>query len=185
MVRVINARIVRGIPSPNRPGKLRKLNRLCLRQAFPLVNGLGVKVSNQWKVIYMKAVRYMFILTALALAVLASGCATSQANASKSHPLAVADVEALVKAGMSDDVIISQIKSSGTAYRLSTADIIGLHNAGVSNAVIQYMINTAPPAPANAVVAPAAVAPPYYYYPYYYPYPWYWWPPVSFAFRFR
>jgi outer membrane lipoprotein SlyB len=74
------------------------------------------------------------------------------------QPLAVADVKALARSGISDDVIISQIRNSRTVYHLSAADIIDLRDAGVSNRVIDFMINTpgiygAMPAPqANTVV---------------------------------
>lgn len=130
---------------------------------------------------YMKETRGLLILIALCLAVLNSGCATSKANVSKSHALSVAEVEALGKARLNDDVIISQIKNSGTIYHLSATDILGLHDAGISDRVIEYMINTPPTATESAVVAPVAVAPAYYY-----PYPWWCWvPPVSFAFRFH
>lgn len=44
------------------------------------------------------------------------------------QPLAVADVKALAKAGISEDVIISQIQNSHTVYHLSAADIIELWN---------------------------------------------------------
>jgi hypothetical protein len=60
----------------------------------------------------------------------------------QSQPLTVADVKALVKAGISDDLIISQIRNSRTIYRLSTADILDLKNSGVSEKVIDFMINT-------------------------------------------
>jgi hypothetical protein len=58
------------------------------------------------------------------------------------QPLAVADVESLAKAGIGDDLIISQIRNSRTVYHLTTADIIALKDAGVSNKIIDYMINT-------------------------------------------
>jgi outer membrane lipoprotein SlyB len=58
------------------------------------------------------------------------------------QPLSVADVKALAKAGISTDVIINQIRNSRTVYHLSTADIIDLRDAGVSDQVINYMINT-------------------------------------------
>ncbi len=57
-------------------------------------------------------------------------------------PLTLADVRALAKAGVSDEVILSQIRNSRTVYRLSTAEIIELKEAGVSNRVIDFMINT-------------------------------------------
>jgi hypothetical protein len=43
----------------------------------------------------------------------------------------VGDVQALVQAGISDDLVISQIRNSRTVYHLNTADIIALKNAGV------------------------------------------------------
>jgi uncharacterized protein YcfJ len=67
------------------------------------------------------------------------------------QPLGLADIKALAKAGVSDDVIISQIRSSRVVYRLTTAEIIDLKDAGVSEKVIDFMINTPslypPPAP--------------------------------------
>jgi outer membrane lipoprotein SlyB len=58
------------------------------------------------------------------------------------QPLSVADVKALAKAGISEDVIINQIKNSRTVYHLSTADIIDLRDSGITDKVINYMINT-------------------------------------------
>ena len=58
------------------------------------------------------------------------------------QPLSVADVKALAKAGISDDVIISQVRNSRTVYHLSSADIIDLRDSGLSNKVIDFMINT-------------------------------------------
>jgi hypothetical protein len=58
-------------------------------------------------------------------------------------PLAPADVVALVKAAISDELIISQIRNSRTVYHLTAAEIIDLKNNGVSEKVIEFMINTA------------------------------------------
>jgi outer membrane lipoprotein SlyB len=60
----------------------------------------------------------------------------------RGQPLSMADVKALAQARISDDVIISQIRNSRTVYHLSAADIIDLHNTGVSQQVIDFMINT-------------------------------------------
>jgi hypothetical protein len=76
------------------------------------------------------------------------------------QPLGLADIKALARAGVGDDIIISQIRNSHTVYRLSTADIIDLKDSGVSNRVIDFMINTPslyPPPP------PPRPAPGYYY----------------------
>jgi uncharacterized protein YcfJ len=58
------------------------------------------------------------------------------------QPLGLADIKALARAGVSDDVIVSQIRNSRVVYRLTTAEIIDLNDAGVSNRVIDFMINT-------------------------------------------
>ena len=79
------------------------------------------------------------------------------------QPLAAADVKALAKAGVSDEVIISQIRNSHAVYRLTTAEIIDLKDAGVSERVIDFMINTPtlyPPPPPRYPPPPP--------YPYYY-----------------
>lgn len=71
------------------------------------------------------------------------------------QPLSVADVKALAQAKISDDLIISQIRTSHTVFRLSSADIIDLHNSGVSDTVVDFMINTPNTAGADAASAPA------------------------------
>ena len=54
----------------------------------------------------------------------------------------MADVKVLGKAGLSDEVIISQIRNSRTVYHLTAAEIIGLKESGVSDKVIDFMVNT-------------------------------------------
>jgi outer membrane lipoprotein SlyB len=75
------------------------------------------------------------------------------------QPLSVADVKALAKAGINEDVIISQIQNSHTVYHLSVTDIIDLRDAGVPDRVVNYMINTpnmvaSSPPPSATVVQP-------------------------------
>ena len=84
------------------------------------------------------------------------------------QPLGIADIKAMVRAGVADDVIISQIIGSHTVFHLSAADVIDLHNSGVSDRVVNYMINTpgtataAPPPQTSTVmeVTPPPPAPP-------------------------
>lgn len=66
----------------------------------------------------------------------------TMARVDTGQPLGLADIKALARAGVSDEIIISQIRSSRTMYRLSTAEILYLKDAGVSNRVIDFMINT-------------------------------------------
>jgi len=63
-------------------------------------------------------------------------------NMVSTQPTSIADVQAMAKAGVSDDVIISQIRNSRTIYHLAAVDVIGLRNAGVSEKVLNFMINT-------------------------------------------
>lgn len=86
------------------------------------------------------------------------------ARVDQGQPLQLADIKAMARAGVSDDVIISQIQSTRSVYRLSAADIIDLHNWGVSDRVVNYMINTPNTAgaaqPATVVVQQAPPPPP-------------------------
>ena len=80
----------------------------------------------------------------------------------QSQPLTVADIKALSKAGVSDELIISQIRNSRTVYHFSTAGIVDLKNAGVSERVIDFMLNTSTqmqPAAVTGVVGSPAPAP--------------------------
>jgi len=73
--------------------------------------------------------------------------------------MTVDDVIKLSKAGLSDDLIIQQIKKKGQPFDLSADQIIQLKAAPVSERVIQVMINPASnPAPpvVEKEVAPAA-----------------------------
>lgn len=60
----------------------------------------------------------------------------------ESQPLTVADIVSMVRAGVGDDLVISQIRNSRTVYHLKSADIIELKKAGVSEKVIDFMINS-------------------------------------------
>ncbi len=65
------------------------------------------------------------------------------ARVDQGQPLSITDVKALAKAGISEDVIISQIKASRTVYHLSAPDIIDLRDSGVTDKIVNYMIDTA------------------------------------------
>ncbi|MGD1020710.1 MAG: hypothetical protein ABSA12_15465 [Verrucomicrobiia bacterium] len=90
------------------------------------------------------------LVGATALVVVVVGCETPQRYPPPpppvvrypSQPLGTADVKMLAKSGISDEVIISQIRNSRTVYHLSAADILDLKGAGVSERVIDFMINT-------------------------------------------
>ena len=56
--------------------------------------------------------------------------------------MGIADVKMLAKSGLSEEVIISQIRNSRTVFHLSAAEILDLKAAGVGEKVIDFMINT-------------------------------------------
>jgi hypothetical protein len=70
-------------------------------------------------------------------------------------PPSINDIKAMTKSGLSEDVIIGQINNTHAIYHLDANALIDLHNAGVSQKVIAYMVNTA-----TTVVAQAPPPPP-------------------------
>jgi hypothetical protein len=81
----------------------------------------------------------------------------------QNQPLTVDDIKALVRAKVSDDVIIAQIQNSHVVYHLSAQDIIDLHSAGVSDRVVNFMIasvNSPAPTPSTTVVTTDQPPPP-------------------------
>ncbi len=75
-------------------------------------------------------------------------------------PLSLADVKALAKASIAEDVIINQIRNSRTIFHLSAADIIELRDAGVGDKVVNFLINTPTTVAADAASQPRYVAQP-------------------------
>ena len=57
--------------------------------------------------------------------------------------MTVADIKALVKGGLSEEIILSQIRSTHAVFRLTTEEILDLNANHVSAKVIDFMINTA------------------------------------------
>lgn len=72
------------------------------------------------------------------LAFLVVGCATKP----RPQPLAQADIVSLTKAGVPDDEIIARIDRTRTVFRLGSEDVIRLRNEGVSDRVVNYMLDT-------------------------------------------
>jgi len=64
------------------------------------------------------------------------------ALAGSAQAITVAEVVGLTRAEANDAVIMAKIDADGTVFRLTVDDILELKEAGVSNAVITYMINT-------------------------------------------
>jgi outer membrane lipoprotein SlyB len=56
--------------------------------------------------------------------------------------LSIDDIKKMSRAGISDDVIVSQIAATKSVFYLSTADIVDLKKSGVSQRVINDMVQT-------------------------------------------
>jgi hypothetical protein len=112
-------------------------------------------------------IKYLWPLAGLLL----TGCVTRTYTDTTPPPgPSLAEVQSMVQAHVSDAVIVSQIQNSSARYTLTAGQIIALKNAGVSDAVLNAMINTAskPPVQATTTVSQSS-----YVYPY--AYPWGWW----------
>ena len=80
-------------------------------------------------------------------------------------PYGVEDVLKLSRAQISDDIILNYIHNSGTIYNLSPEDIVNLRNQGVSDRVLNAMLDqrnqvvqaAAQPVPQPATPAPSTV----------------------------
>jgi outer membrane lipoprotein SlyB len=57
--------------------------------------------------------------------------------------LGVTDVAQMVQSHVTDDVIITQIRATGSVFHLSSTDVIWLKQQGASDAVIQEMLASA------------------------------------------
>src|SRR5258707_2764362 len=86
-------------------------------------------------------IRMMKLLAAaIVIALVCAGCASTMGPANN-HQMTKDDVIALAKKGISDDVIINQIRATGSTFQLTTDDLIGLKDAGVTDRVVNVMIN--------------------------------------------
>jgi hypothetical protein len=103
----------------------------------------------------LQRLRHTLVLAVAALSLFSATSLTAQ------EVLTNESLVALKKAGLSDSIIISKIRSSQTKFDVSTKGLIGLKNAGLSDQVIEAVVNagsaTTPPA-APAAAAPAAPA---------------------------
>lgn len=116
----------------------------------------------------------LFFIVLLSLTIGTTGCGSMyysqyerEAALPDSSAMSIDEVVRLAKEGLSDDVIVSQIKATYSYFELTTDDIIELKKAGVSEKVIDAMIKTT-----KVVANRKAIR--YYSYPsYLYPYNYY------------
>lgn len=67
-----------------------------------------------------------------------AGCTTTRRPAPT--PLTQEEIIQMAQAHTADKDIIERIKLTGTVYRLTTAEVLHLHEARVSNEVIDFML---------------------------------------------
>lgn len=60
----------------------------------------------------------------------------------RGEQLSLQDIKNMSRNGLSDDVIINQIKATNSVFNLSSDQIIDLKESGVSQKVINYMVKT-------------------------------------------
>jgi hypothetical protein len=95
-----------------------------------------------------------------AASVFAAAVLSLSAVSAQSLPPGVQDIVKMKEAGLSDDVMLAQIKNSGATYNLTADQIISLKQAGVSEPVIRALISGNGSAVAPAAPAPTMAAPP-------------------------
>lgn len=113
------------------------------------------------------------LLPLLLSAALLSGCATSHEvsapapAASLPRPLSLAEIREMSARGVSEETILTALRASRAVYQLSAQEISALQEAGVSQAVIDYLLKTP-----ELYKAGRRIYRTYYYYPP--PTYWYW-----------
>jgi hypothetical protein len=85
-----------------------------------------------------------------------AGGAAPPAAAHSGGGLTVDGVVQMLDAGLSDEIILDKIHSSGQSFDLSTDDLIRLKKSKASDAVIKAMMDAKPGATATASAAPAS-----------------------------
>jgi hypothetical protein len=119
----------------------------------------------------MRAIQAAMVLGALSLTGCYSEPSTVRVRVREPSPgLTTEDVVKMANAGISDSVIVDQIKSRGMETRPSADQIVSLKSEGVSDAVLEAMNNAQPPASRERIVEYVNGYPYYPYYPYPYPY---------------
>ncbi len=93
----------------------------------------------------------LFLTSAASMVLLLSALSAALSWAEQERALTNSTVIELAKAGLSDDILISKIRSSSTAFDLSPEGLIHLRKSGVSNAVLSAMM-----APGSALAPPAS-----------------------------
>ena len=87
--------------------------------------------------------------------------------------LSLYDIKALSRAGVSDAIVVRYLRNQQTIYYLSSQDVGGLRSAGVSQSVVDFMLQT----PRMYTDYYPAIGLGFGYFPYYDPF---WGPPYPY-----
>jgi len=107
-----------------------------------------------------------FFVRAAIMLVAAVALTTAQESKQRTPPLSVEGILKLAEAGVSEDVIITRIKTHGKPFDLSDVELLELRRKGLSDTVLKYMLDPSaaytPPVPTAAPppAAPPPAAPP-------------------------
>jgi hypothetical protein len=115
----------------------------------------GVALVRQlnWSVIFAALWIGLFVCSPVSAGQAASHSKAGTANSG----LTVEDIIKLTKAGLSEDIIIQQIRKNRQAFDLSTEQLIALKAANVSDRIVEVMLDPSK-AETPAHIAPAPVA---------------------------
>lgn len=153
------------------------------RKEFPPVALVPSRPKGNYALrLFRRATRVFLVLSILALCV--GGCATldqkDKSILQQKHvppllydrmlagaPLSLPDIIELSHREVPTPLVIHYLNATGTVYYLKTRDVTHLLKSGVSQKVIDYLLNT----PLFFAGYAAYAAPPYYpYNPFWYPY---------------
>jgi len=90
-----------------------------------------------------KAVSTALFASVFGFALLAAEAPVRARAGSPEGALTADDFIKLVKAGLSEDIIVQQIRNKGHAFNLSTDQLIGLKAANVSDRIVEVMLDPA------------------------------------------
>jgi len=85
--------------------------------------------------------------------------------------LSLYDIKALSRAHVSDAIILRYLRDRGTAYFLNSDDVAGLRKAGVSQSIVDYMLQTPQMYGPGSVIGVGVGYGPYWGDPFWGPYP--------------
>src|SRR5215469_16782335 len=104
-------------------------------------------VRNSREVMTMKKTGVLILLSVASFGQAAPAPATARPHRPAMAKSTVDSVIDLVKNGMSEALVIKQLQREGKSYELTTSDLVKLQKAGVSENIINVMLDPKAPVP--------------------------------------